>query len=362
MAASLVGGAALGAAFGELLKAVLEIEHKNRNFEKTLAYIRTTLTAIHPLIREIEQQNSELGRPKEEHESLIRDMEDGTKLVYKCSKICRCNLPARIHHQEQLAALVESLLRFFIIDIQAQTARDLKETLITVRRIHSAINKMPPIRTEEISADTSCSANLKKICEKVTNQSSLPNQLTEEYTEKFVWEEVHQSMSTKKSEDPASQITQNMEETKSNGDKRQAEDNLVESQSNQELYKDEETSEGGVIVGAAFGELMKAVMEMKDKAVMFKSTLSYLQTTLMAIDPVIKEIDHHDNINNYLSLLGRPTEELRLLIKQIAEVTNLVYKSSRIHKLNYIARIRCQEQLLAMVESLVKFFVIDMQY
>ncbi|MED6201572.1 hypothetical protein PIB30_096329 [Stylosanthes scabra] len=58
-------------------------------------------------------------------------MEDGTKLVYKCSKICRCNFPARIHHQEQLAALVESLLRFFIIDMHPQTARDLKETLIT---------------------------------------------------------------------------------------------------------------------------------------------------------------------------------------------------------------------------------------
>ncbi|MED6146069.1 hypothetical protein PIB30_031085 [Stylosanthes scabra] len=191
MAASLVGGAALGAAFGELLKAVLEIEHKNRNFEKTLAYIRTTLTAIHRLIREIEQQNIELGRPKEELESLIRDMEEGTKLVYKCSRICRCNFPARIHHQEQLAALVESLIRFFIIDMQAQMARDLKDTLITVRRIQSAINKMPPIRTEEITADTSCSNNSTpeivtissetNICEEATYQSPEPNPLTKQH-------------------------------------------------------------------------------------------------------------------------------------------------------------------------------------
>ncbi|MED6146068.1 hypothetical protein PIB30_031084 [Stylosanthes scabra] len=107
---------------------------------------------------------------------------------------------------------------------------------------------------------------------------------------------------------------------------------------------------GGDIVGVAFGALLQAVMEMKEKAVMFKSTLSYLQTTLMAIDPLIKEMEH-DNINY---LLDRPREELRLLFAQIAEVTDLVDKCSRIHKLNYIARIRCQEQLLAMVDILVK--------
>lgn len=51
MVASLVGGAALGAVFGELLKAVLEIKDRAIMFKQTLAYLRTTLVAIVPVIK-----------------------------------------------------------------------------------------------------------------------------------------------------------------------------------------------------------------------------------------------------------------------------------------------------------------------
>ncbi|MED6122605.1 hypothetical protein PIB30_037096 [Stylosanthes scabra] len=142
MAASLLGGAAIGAVFGELLKAVIDMKDKAVMFKPTLAYLTTTLIAIEPVIKEIEQQNTELGRASAELELLMKEMEEGTKLVYKCSKIHKLNLLARIRYQEQLVALVESLVRFFMIDMQAQTARDLKETLLKVRRIHSAVNKM----------------------------------------------------------------------------------------------------------------------------------------------------------------------------------------------------------------------------
>nr|XP_025656706.1 probable inactive receptor kinase At5g53320 isoform X2 [Arachis hypogaea] len=149
MAASLVGGAAIGAVFGELLKAVIDMRDRAVMFKPTLAYLTTTLTAIDPVIKEIEQQNNELGRANTELELLIKEMEEGTKLVYKCSKIHKLNFPARIRYQEQLVALVESLVRFFIIDMQAQTARDLKETLMKVRRIHSAVNKMQSNSNDE---------------------------------------------------------------------------------------------------------------------------------------------------------------------------------------------------------------------
>ncbi|MED6126027.1 hypothetical protein PIB30_074432 [Stylosanthes scabra] len=149
MAASLLGGAAIGAVFGELLKAVIDMKDRAVMFKPTLAYLTTTLTAIEPVINEIEQQNNELGRAKSELELLMKEMEEGTKLVYKCSRIHYLNYPARIRHQEQLVALVESLVRFFMIDMQAQTARDLKETLLKVRRIHSAVNKMQLMNTNE---------------------------------------------------------------------------------------------------------------------------------------------------------------------------------------------------------------------
>ncbi|RYR27201.1 hypothetical protein Ahy_B02g061540 isoform A [Arachis hypogaea] len=142
MAASLVGGAAVGAVFGELLKAVLAMKDKAMMFRQTLAHLRTTLTAIAPVVKEIENHNNELGRPKEELESLMREMEQGTKLVYKCSKIRKLNFIARIRYQEQLVALVESLVKFFMIDLQAQTARDLKETLLEVRKISSEVSKL----------------------------------------------------------------------------------------------------------------------------------------------------------------------------------------------------------------------------
>ena len=81
-------------------------------------------------------------------------MEEGTKLVYKCSKIHKLNIYARLRYQHQLVALAESLVRFFIIDMQAQSARDLKETLLKVRRIHSAINKMHLFNTQDMSGSS----------------------------------------------------------------------------------------------------------------------------------------------------------------------------------------------------------------
>ena len=149
MAVELLGGAALGAAFGELLKAVLEIKDKASNFENTLAYLSTTLRAIDPVIKEIEQHNDELGRPKEELQLLIKEMIEGTKLVYKCSKISKYNFPARIRYQDELAKLVVSLERFLRFDMQVQTTRDSKETLLKVTRILSAVKKLPLVRTED---------------------------------------------------------------------------------------------------------------------------------------------------------------------------------------------------------------------
>ena len=46
----------------------------------------------------------------------------------------------KLRYQEQLEALADSLVRFFIIDMQAQMARDQKEILLKVRRVLSAVN------------------------------------------------------------------------------------------------------------------------------------------------------------------------------------------------------------------------------
>ncbi|KAJ1424925.1 hypothetical protein SESBI_11319 [Sesbania bispinosa] len=155
MAASLVGGAAVGAVFGELLNAVLETRDKAIMFKQTLANLRSTLLTIAPTIQEIEQQNIDLGRPKEELESLIREMEEGTNLVSKCSKIHRLNFKARARYQERLEALMDSLARFFTIDMQAHISRDQKETLFTVRRLLSLANRFLVVNAEDPSDSSS---------------------------------------------------------------------------------------------------------------------------------------------------------------------------------------------------------------
>lgn len=80
----MIAEATVGAVFGELLKAVLEIKDKAIGFKQSMVTLQSILTAITPIIREIEQHNNELGHPKEELESLIQQMEKGRKLVWQC--------------------------------------------------------------------------------------------------------------------------------------------------------------------------------------------------------------------------------------------------------------------------------------
>ena len=207
MAVELLGGAALGAAFGELLKAVLEIKDKASNFEHTLAYLSTTLRAIDPVIKEIEQHNDELGRPKEELQLLIKEMIEGTKLVYKCSKISKYNFPARIRYQDELAKLVVSLERFLRFDMQVQTTRDSKETLLKVTRILSAVKKLPLVRTEDTMGSSSVATDPEPLEIDVYDSSAMqPNAENETETdpiEEATELETLQSMPTQPPKDAA---------------------------------------------------------------------------------------------------------------------------------------------------------------
>ncbi|TKY63642.1 putative F-box protein PP2-B12 [Spatholobus suberectus] len=126
----MLADAAEGAVFGELLTAVMEVKDKAIIFKPTLDTLQSTLISIAPVLIDMERLSNELERPKEELESVIRQMEEGKKLVYECSKIHRLNYVARVRYQNQLVTLVDSLVRVFIINMQAQTARDQKETLL----------------------------------------------------------------------------------------------------------------------------------------------------------------------------------------------------------------------------------------
>ncbi|TKY45401.1 LURP-one-related 15 [Spatholobus suberectus] len=134
--------AALGAVFGELLKAISEIIDKAVTFKRTWVKLQSTLEAIAPLIKEIEQGNNKLERPKEELESLRRKMEEGTKLVSECSKIGKLNHFGKVRYQTKLEEFEHSLMRFFIIELNTYISRDQKETLHSVTRLQSSVNKL----------------------------------------------------------------------------------------------------------------------------------------------------------------------------------------------------------------------------
>ncbi|TKY63821.1 DA1-related 5 [Spatholobus suberectus] len=132
---SILAEAAAGVASGELLKAILETIDKAVMFKPTLEGLRSTLSRIAPAMKDIEQLNIKLGHPKEELESLIRQMKEGTELVYKCSQFRKLNCLAKVHYQRRLEALQESLLRFFHLDMIAYAVRDLRRSYFILEEI-----------------------------------------------------------------------------------------------------------------------------------------------------------------------------------------------------------------------------------
>ncbi|RZC18953.1 F-box protein PP2-B11 [Glycine soja] len=109
----------------ELLRTVLEFKIKTVCFKSSLVHTPpTTLVAISPVIKEIEQQNNELQLPKEELQSLIRKMEEGRQLVFECSKIRWLHFVTWACYKDKLDRFSDELKKLFAIDMQAQKARD----------------------------------------------------------------------------------------------------------------------------------------------------------------------------------------------------------------------------------------------
>ncbi|KAJ4828380.1 hypothetical protein Tsubulata_017836 [Turnera subulata] len=133
MAVELVGGAALGAIVGELLKVVVEAKDKILMFRSILKHIEETLQSIIPILKEIEELNKALDRRDEQTARLLEVIEQGKTIVLDCSSIRFLNLPKKYKYTNKLQELDKSLTSFFQIVMQAQIARDTKEVLKVVR-------------------------------------------------------------------------------------------------------------------------------------------------------------------------------------------------------------------------------------
>ncbi|KAK8685872.1 hypothetical protein V6N13_124905 [Hibiscus sabdariffa] len=140
MAANLIGGAALGAIFGELLRTVAEAHKTAAMFRDTLKELQSTLLSIEPLIKEIESFNK-VSDKEHETKELLEIIEKGQRLVTKCCKIHRWDYFKKAYHVKKLNGFNKSLDRLYQM-MQAQQMRDVKEVLFETKEISVGIRRL----------------------------------------------------------------------------------------------------------------------------------------------------------------------------------------------------------------------------
>ena len=128
LSASLVGGAALGAVFGELVN-VLHDTFKSVGsdalmFKSILKRLKHNLDLIDPVVKEITQLNEILDHREEETKSLIEDMRKAKELIGMLD-----NQELDFSFEKELAELNESIVTFFQLHIPAQNRRDILQIL-----------------------------------------------------------------------------------------------------------------------------------------------------------------------------------------------------------------------------------------
>lgn len=130
----LVLGAVLGTAFTVLYAAVDQATvSKLKKFKPLLGALQSTLDSIQPLvIKQIAEYNVKLELPNDEIEKLVKQMEEGEKLVLKLSKLRFWNR-IKSRYTDQLVELDRSL-KGLLKHIVMQQARDVKENLLVAKQ------------------------------------------------------------------------------------------------------------------------------------------------------------------------------------------------------------------------------------
>ncbi|XP_059671011.1 uncharacterized protein LOC132316550 isoform X2 [Cornus florida] len=136
----LIGGAALGAVFGELLKLVMDVADKTKAFKSELNGLRATLNALDEIVDDIVKLDGELNVVEEKLTDLLRG---GKELVLKCSKIEGSkNIMMRPRHSNELIKFTDSLLKFFQINGQALLLREIKKNRVQMNQIMAKLNEL----------------------------------------------------------------------------------------------------------------------------------------------------------------------------------------------------------------------------
>ncbi|XP_048132900.1 cysteine-rich receptor-like protein kinase 44 isoform X7 [Rhodamnia argentea] len=135
-------GAAVGAAFGELLGLVKHLVKTVAAFRGQLKKIRTTLRDIEPIIKDIDKYNRLLKRGPKEMAPIKDLLEEGKALVDKCSKIQALDLGTRYTHSKKLTYFNAAVVEKFQLYIPLLNARDGKEVLVDVKEIRGEVKEV----------------------------------------------------------------------------------------------------------------------------------------------------------------------------------------------------------------------------
>ncbi|XP_068331938.1 probable disease resistance protein At5g66900 [Pyrus communis] len=133
MYAASVGMGALRTSFQMLFDAVKSVQEENTMFQHLLGEIKSTLDSLQPLIKDIEKYNS-----KEGLQNYAIQMEEGAKLVQKCSKV---GVWRKHKYANELHQLNKSLRRVFDV-LKLQGVRDARETLVSLRNIETELSRI----------------------------------------------------------------------------------------------------------------------------------------------------------------------------------------------------------------------------
>ncbi|MCD7459154.1 hypothetical protein HAX54_040223 [Datura stramonium] len=132
MAASLLGGAALGPVFDLLLKAVLDVGVNIATFRSKFLSLKQTLVDIEPVFSDIEKLSKALDGRDEEIEMFKKRLMEGEELVRKCSKTKCYDALKKWNYSRKLTKLENSLVKFCQIHGLIQVYRDNKKILVKV--------------------------------------------------------------------------------------------------------------------------------------------------------------------------------------------------------------------------------------
>ncbi|CAN6541794.1 unnamed protein product [Malus baccata var. baccata] len=269
---------------------------KSSTFKSLLGDLKSTLDSLVPRdIQQIEEHNVELGLPNDEIESLKMQMEEGVKLVVKLSNFRMWNYCCLYDYTDQIVELDRALKRL-LQKLKMQEARDVKEVLLLSRQNR---NKLDEVNRRLL--------DVQKLLQQRAGEggNGLENLVSGSSTETAPREQTQWNS--------GEQVT---------------------------------SFDGGASLEAVFLALFDAVIEAKDKTVMFKPLLENLIATLESVKPLIEEITKHNKV------LDHAEEQLEDFRIQMENGVELIGKCSRDHLWASCKHYKYTDKLLRLDESL----------